>query len=176
MSEKPFEEMLGQDVQDRSGADIGQVEHVYADGDDPVWVATGDKLVPLADARSEGDAIRVAVDRSTVDSAPGVKDPSHLEQDEQEAVFQHYSGALGGAKEERGRTEPSEAGESNEAVETTEAGEGKPIDYWVDKGLLTMPEEELEASRERAREQSGEQSGGQSRDQQHDGERDQERS
>ena len=121
----PVSDLLGQPVHDRDGADLGQVEHVYVEDTRPVWVATGDKLVPLASAELEQDGVRVAVDRATVEAAPAVDDPEHLNEAEQQAVYQHYAAAPAFT------TDPSDA-DLSDAVPDGQAGEGRTMSLLED--------------------------------------------
>ena len=113
----------GRNVVDRSGEKIGKFEDIYLDTetDRPEWgaVATGlfgrrQSLVPLSEAQSAGDDVKVPFDKEQVESAPNVDPDGELSQDEEARLYAHYgvdyskreseTGLPGGGADQAGAT------------------------------------------------------------------------
>jgi hypothetical protein len=93
------QEWIGLDVVDPSGDKVGTAEDIYLDdvSGQPEWLAIktgmfGNRLsfAPLAGATAEGDALRLAYDKSLVKDAPQVESDGHLDPDEEAALYAHY--------------------------------------------------------------------------------------
>jgi sporulation protein YlmC with PRC-barrel domain len=90
----------GRTVVDRAGEKIGTLKDIYLDEHErPSWggVDTGlfamrETLVPLGEARLEGDAVRLPYDEDHVKDAPNVDPEVQLSDDEEEQLYRHYSG------------------------------------------------------------------------------------
>jgi uncharacterized protein (TIGR02271 family) len=89
----------GQDMVDADGDKIGKIEEIYLDAetDQPEWavVTTGlfgtkQTFVPLGDATTSGDGIRVPFEKATVKDAPKVDPDGRLSQSEERELYQHY--------------------------------------------------------------------------------------
>ena len=77
-----------------------------------------------------GDNLRLAVDKQLVKDAPHVEDDGHMEQDESDALYQHYQGRMGYDTTTQNNTEYA-SGRHNEtetgyAGDTREDLSGKP--------------------------------------------------
>jgi hypothetical protein len=146
----------GRDVIDRNGEKIGKFEELYLDEETsrPEWaaVATGlfgrkQTLIPLSEARLEGDALQVPFEQDQVKDAPALDPDESLSQDEERQLYSHYgmeystsgsetvlpeAGREGGGEAseagEAGRTEQADArsGRAEEAAGQPEAGTGQP--------------------------------------------------
>ena len=88
---------VGRVVLDRKGRKLGKLRRVYGDGDAPRWGAVKpgrfgrSHLVPLRDARSEDDEIRLAATKDQVDDAPRAQRGDALSADMQERLQRHYA-------------------------------------------------------------------------------------
>jgi hypothetical protein len=88
---------VGRVVLDREGRKIGKLRRVYGDGDQPRWGAVRprrfgrSRLVPLRDARSEDDEIRLAATKYQVEEAPRAKRGDTLSAGLQERLRRHYA-------------------------------------------------------------------------------------
>jgi hypothetical protein len=90
----------GRTVIDRAGEKIGTLKDIYLDDRErPSWggVDTGlfamrATLVPLGEARLEGDALRLPFDADHVKDAPNVDPDVQLSDDEEQQLYRHYSG------------------------------------------------------------------------------------
>ena len=94
----------GQDMVDSSGDKIGKIEEIYLDAetDAPEWavVTTGlfgskQSFVPIGDATSAGDGIRVPFEKATVKDAPKVDPDGRLSQEEERELYRHYGREYG---------------------------------------------------------------------------------
>ncbi|SCE94187.1 protein of unknown function (DUF2382) [Micromonospora viridifaciens] len=100
LTEQQIRSLYGQDVQDRSGATIGDVGQVWADAaGEPTWVSvrTGvpgrhESMAPLHTARLWEGRVQLPYDRATVRTAPAVESgtdqPLGVEQLAQ--LYRHY--------------------------------------------------------------------------------------
>jgi len=118
-------QLRGMQVVDRDGDKIGKIDEIYLDEQtgQPEWLAVNTGLfgsnvsfVPLAQASTEGDTVRVPYEKSQVKDAPNASADGQLSQDEEERLYAHYglgysesssdSGLpQGGRFEETGHTE-----------------------------------------------------------------------
>jgi stress response protein YsnF len=125
----------GRTVVDAAGEKIGTLKEIYLDQDErPSWgsVHTGlfglrETLVPLAEAREDGDTLRVPFDRDHVKAAPNVDPDVQLDADEEDRLHRHY-GIGDGDREvpaEAAAQEPSEAGSGTGAVAAGSGDEGE---------------------------------------------------
>jgi uncharacterized protein (TIGR02271 family) len=89
----------GRDLIDRDGDKIGSIGNVYLDEQtgQPEWltVKTGlfgmrESFVPTADARAEGDTVRVPYEKSQVKDAPNVDADGALSEEEESRLYRHY--------------------------------------------------------------------------------------
>jgi len=115
--------MRGMEVVDRDGDKIGKVDEIYLDQqtNKPEWLAVKTGLfgsnvsfIPLAEATTEGDVVRVPFEKSHVKDAPNADPDGELSQDEEARLYRHYgldysesrsdSGLPEGRFDETGRT------------------------------------------------------------------------
>jgi uncharacterized protein (TIGR02271 family) len=89
----------GQDMVDANGDKIGTIDEIYLDAEsnEPEWavVTTGlfgtkQSFVPIGDANSSGDGIRVPFEKATVKDAPKVDPDGRLSQNEERELYAHY--------------------------------------------------------------------------------------
>ena len=88
----------GRTVLARAGEKIGTLSDIYLDSDErPHWgaVRTGlfgarETLVPLEQARSEDDALRLPFDEQLIKNAPTVAPDVQLTEEEEQSLFRHY--------------------------------------------------------------------------------------
>jgi len=109
------ENLEGRTAHGSDGSKIGKLEEVYLDQqtDRPSWgvVKTGHvggrRFVPLSDARSDGDDVRLGVTKDQIKDAPSTKEDEHLSPEVESRLREHYGGGAGA----RGRSESREGGE-----------------------------------------------------------------
>jgi len=84
---------------DADGEKIGKIEEIYLDAetDEPEWavVTTGlfgtkQTFVPLGEASSTSDGVRVPFDKATVKDAPKIDPDGRLSQDGERELYRHY--------------------------------------------------------------------------------------
>jgi uncharacterized protein (TIGR02271 family) len=89
----------GRTLVDTEGDKIGEVEEIYLDTqtEQPEWalVHTGmlgkkSHFVPLRDAGSSGENVRVPFDKDTVKDAPSIEPEGELTQEEEARLYSHY--------------------------------------------------------------------------------------
>jgi uncharacterized protein (TIGR02271 family) len=89
----------GRTLMDRDGDKIGSIGDIYLDTDTgrPEWIAVttglfGSKVsfVPIAEARADGDDVRVPYEKSHVKDSPNVDADGALSQEEEERLYRHY--------------------------------------------------------------------------------------
>jgi uncharacterized protein (TIGR02271 family) len=98
---KNINDLAGADVYDDADAKIGTVGQVYVDADqNPVWVTvrtglfgSSESFAPLADARFDGGAVRVAHEKAFVKDAPRIAADGQLSAEEEEALYTYYGAA-----------------------------------------------------------------------------------
>jgi len=92
-------QLRGQDLVDRDGDKIGKIEEIYLDEQtgQPEWLAVKTGLfgsnvsfVPLTQAQTEGDVVRVPYEKSQVKDAPNAEADGQLSQDEEARLYRHY--------------------------------------------------------------------------------------
>ena len=104
----------GLNMVDRDGSKIGKVEDIFLDveTDQPEWalVHTGTfgsraTFVPIANARFDGDAVRVPFDKADVKGAPKAEPGTELSQDDEADLYRHYGMDYSEARSDTGLPE-----------------------------------------------------------------------
>jgi len=140
--------MRGLQVVDRDGDKIGKVDEIYLDQqtNKPEWLAVKTGLfgsnvsfIPLAEATTEGDVVRVPFEKSHVKDAPNADPDGELTQEEEARLYRHYgldygesrsdSGLPEGRFDETGRTGTGTAGTTGMA----DAGFDRDRDRYFDR-------------------------------------------
>src|SRR4051794_10384978 len=94
-----IETWRGRTLVDRDGDKIGKIEDVYLDrsSGEPEWVAvktgmfgSNRSFVPIHDADTAGDDLRVSFDKDLVKDAPSVDADGELSPEEERRLYQHY--------------------------------------------------------------------------------------
>jgi hypothetical protein len=89
----------GHELVDRDGDKIGPIAEIYLDADTnaPEWatVKTGlfgtrQSFVPIRDATSEGELVRVPFEKSQVKDAPNIDPQQQLSRAEERELYEHY--------------------------------------------------------------------------------------
>jgi stress response protein YsnF len=88
----------GRTVVDRDGDKIGTFDELYLDESDrPAWAAVTTGLfgmrqtfVPLSEAQSDGDVLRVPFGKDMVKDAPRIDPDSQLDAEEEAVLYRHY--------------------------------------------------------------------------------------
>jgi len=100
------ESFMGRTAVDPQGDKIGKIGQVYVDDvtGQPDWVTvntglfgTKEHFAPLQGASVSGDDVVLPFDKDVVKDAPDVADASHLDPDEQDALYTYYAQYLGGS-------------------------------------------------------------------------------
>ena len=100
------ESFMGRTAVDPQGDKIGKIGQVYVDDvtGQPDWVTvntglfgTKEHFAPLQGASVTGDDVVLPFDKNVVKDAPDVADASHLDPDEQDALYTYYAQYLGGS-------------------------------------------------------------------------------
>jgi hypothetical protein len=135
----------GRTVVDRAGEKIGTLRDIYLDEDQrPHWgsVHTGllglrETLVPLGEAREQGDVLQLPFEQQHVKNAPDLDPDAQLSAEEEDALYRHYA---------QPASSPADAETGAVAAPADTAGPEAPA--------MTRSEEELEITkrpRERGR-------------------------
>lgn len=104
----------GHELIDRDGERIGKIEEVFRDrhSEEPEWVTVKSGLlgkthfiVPIREATSQGDIVRVPYDKEQVEGSPEVDPDSELSDSEERELYAHYGiehsgGGEGGGEQE----------------------------------------------------------------------------
>ncbi len=159
------QEWIGLDVVDPTGDKVGKVEDIYLDdvSGQPEWLAIktgmfGSRLsfAPLAGADVQGDALRLAHEKSRVKDAPQVEADGHLEPDEEAALYAHYGREYADTGSDAGGRQTDDAmTRSEEEVrvgkQSREAGRARLRKYIVTENVQTtvpVQREEVRVERE----------------------------
>jgi uncharacterized protein (TIGR02271 family) len=135
------ESFMGRTAVDPQGDKIGKIGQVYVDDvtGQPDWVTvntglfgTKEHFAPLQGASVTGDDVVLPFDKNVVKDAPDVADASHLDPDEQDALYTYYAQYLTGSgtsgyTETTGTADYSET--SGTAGYTESAGTTGTADY-----------------------------------------------
>jgi len=105
--------MRGMTVVDRDGDKIGKFDELYLDdSDNPAWAAVTTGLfgmrqtfVPLAQATTEGDDVRVPFEKDHVKDAPRAEADGALSQQEEARLYKHYGMEYGETRSDSGLPE-----------------------------------------------------------------------
>jgi uncharacterized protein (TIGR02271 family) len=118
------------------GSKIGKVSQVFLDDDTsrPEWVTvatglfgSGESFVPLRDATSSGDELRVPYTKDKVKDAPRISDADgHLDHGEEDELYRYYglAGAVGSADSDGGLTTDLDGGRTAGTTGTAGDAEG----------------------------------------------------
>ena len=98
----------GQTLYDNSEDKVGKIDEIYVDEEtgEPEWavVTTGlfgtkQTFVPIGDAATTGDGVRVPYEKAQIKDAPGIDPDGALSHDEEGELYRHYgrdyAGTLG---------------------------------------------------------------------------------
>jgi uncharacterized protein (TIGR02271 family) len=152
-------QLRGQQVIDRDGDKVGKVDEIYLDEQTgrPEWLAvntglfgTNVSFVPLAQATTEGDTVRVPYEKSQIKDAPNASADGQLSQEEESRLYSHYgmeygedrsdSGLPEGRFDESSRTSDSTTGTT---ADTTTGTVGHDTSGPTTDQAMTRSEEEL---------------------------------
>jgi len=131
----------GRTAVDEAGEKVGTIEEIYLDRQtgEPEWVTVSTGLfgtrttfVPIADAESTGEGVRLAYAKDHIKGAPNIDADGQLSTEEEQALYQHYG--RGDYDEWDGETDRS-VGEDTSGPTTDDA--------------MTRSEEELHVGTER---------------------------
>jgi len=121
----------GQDMVDNDGDKIGKIDEIYLDQEtnEPEWavVTTGlfgtkQTFVPIADATSTGDGVRLPYEKAQVKDAPKIDPDGKLSQDEERQLYQHYGRDWGNSWDTRGTDTDTMTTGTTTTGETREGG------------------------------------------------------
>jgi hypothetical protein len=117
----------GRAVHDAAGDQLGEIREIYLDRESgrPEWVLVDvdddePRFVPLADAVVEPDFIRIAHLVNVVRSAPSIGPDTHIDTEEERALYDHYGLAYSDGESASGLPEEDEPEASNLAPPAAE--------------------------------------------------------
>jgi uncharacterized protein (TIGR02271 family) len=153
-------QLIGCAAVDYEGNKLGKVGQVYVDDrtGQPVWVtvATGmfgtrQSFAPIYGARNDGEQVVLAVSKDMIQDAPNIEDDQHIDPSEQEALYRHYAGHLGGETAQDGGDDqrtgrPEVSAQEPYAQETRAQGRGTAGSSGDD--AMTRSEERLRVGTE----------------------------
>jgi uncharacterized protein (TIGR02271 family) len=99
MSTNDLQNMIGRNAVDSNGDKIGKIAQVYLDDqtDEPRWVTvntglfgTKESFAPLSGSRWDGDDLMLAVTKDQVKGAPNLEADGHLQDSENEELYDYY--------------------------------------------------------------------------------------
>ena len=108
-----LQNMEGRTAVDSEGSKVGKIGQVYLDDQtgQPLWVTVttgmfGARQVSRRSTApgSNGDQVMLAVSKDLIKDAPSIDDDGQIDASEQDALYQHYSGYLGGSTRARPRS------------------------------------------------------------------------
>jgi uncharacterized protein (TIGR02271 family) len=144
------QQFIGRVAVDSEGGKVGKIGQVGLDDQtgQPVWVtvATGmfggrQSFAPVYGSRFDGDQVMLAVSKDLIKDAPSIDDDGQIDASEQDALYQHYSGYLGGGQ--AGNAGSGQAGE-------TAGGRGRDTSGPGADDAMTRSEERLRVGTEQA--------------------------
>jgi len=152
---KNINDLAGADVYDEADAKIGTVGQVYVDADqNPVWVTvrtglfgSSESFAPLADARFDGGAVRVAHEKAFVKDAPRIDADGQLSVEEEEALYTYYGDTSDAATSTT--TEPPLFDQDADRSDGAVATEGHDTSGPTTDDAMTRSEERLHVGTER---------------------------
>jgi uncharacterized protein (TIGR02271 family) len=151
---------------DPAGGKIGTIVDIYLDDDtgQPEWatVKTGllagrQNFVPLAQAESVGDSVRVPYDKDRVKNAPAIPSEGQLSQDEEATLYRYYGLEYTEARSDSGLpagTAGQDVAPRDRYDQAPEGAVGRDLSGPTTDDAMTRSEEELRvgtAQRERGR-------------------------
>src|SRR3954451_22830949 len=107
-------QLRGQQLIDRDGDKVGKIDEIYLDEQTgrPEWLAVNTGLfgsnvsfVPLAQATTEGDSVRVPYEKSQIKDAPNAQADGQLSQEEEARLYRHYGMGYGENRSDSGLPE-----------------------------------------------------------------------
>ena len=151
-----LQNMEGRTAVDVNGAKLGKIGQIYVDDQtgQPLWVTittgmfgTKQHFAPLYGSRSDGGNLQLAVTKDMVTDAPGVEADGHIEDSENEALYSHYSGYLGGTGQNQGQVY---AGDTREDLAGRDGIQGLDTSGPTTDDAMTRSEERLHVGTEQA--------------------------
>jgi uncharacterized protein (TIGR02271 family) len=151
-----IETWRGRTLVDRDGDKIGKIEDIYLDrsSGEPEWVAvktgmfgSNVSFVPIHDADTAGDDLRIAYEKDQVKNAPNIDPDGELSPEEERRLYQHY-----------GRGDYDEwTGDSEDRTEATYGRDDRDDDGTVGRDTsgpttddaMTRSEEQLDVGTQR---------------------------
>jgi uncharacterized protein (TIGR02271 family) len=139
----------GQNLVDNDGDKIGKIDDIYLDQDtnDPEWaiVTTGlfgtkQTFVPISEATSTGDGVRVPYEKAQVKDAPRIDPDGRLSEDEERQLYQHYGREWGSSWDTR---ETGTATDDRSGPEGERGGPGRDTSGPNTDDAMTLSEEQL---------------------------------
>ena len=146
----------GRNLIDRDGDKIGSIGDVYLDDETgrPEWLTvrtglfgTRESFVPTAEARAEGDTVRVPYEKSQVKDAPNVDADGALSKEEEARLYRHYGLSYTERTSDSGLAEQGTAdlqGATGAGAEIRDRGTvGRDVSGPETDDAMTRSEEEL---------------------------------
>ena len=148
------DQYIGRRAVDPQGSKIGSVGQVYLDDEtgQPDWVTvntglfgTRENFVPLRGSRIDGDDLVLPFEKDVVKDSPEIPDVSHLDPDEEQALYAYYERYLGVDRAEYEQTTTS----ANDRRRRTGRGESYDSSGPNTDDAMTRSEEKLRVGTEK---------------------------
>ncbi len=140
-------ELIGRDLYDGGGEKVGRIGQVFLDDESgrPEWVtvhtglfSTRESFVPIADAETTAEGLRVSYTKGQVKDAPNVDvEGGHLSQQEEENLYRHYGlnyTRLSGDRDQAGEEDFAAATPATVGTGTTTGRAGEDRERDRDRG------------------------------------------
>jgi uncharacterized protein (TIGR02271 family) len=145
-------QLRGLQLIDRDGDKVGKIDEIYLDEQtgQPEWLAVNTGMfgsnvsfVPLAQATTEGDSVRVPYEKSQIKDAPNASADGQLSQEEEANLYRHYGMEYGEHQSDSGLPE-GRFDETSRATGTETTGTvGHDTSGPTTDQAMTRSEEEL---------------------------------
>jgi len=148
----------GRTLVDRDGDKIGRIGDIYLDAETgrPEWIAVNTGLfgsnvsfVPTAEARVDGDDVRVPYEKSQVKDSPNAEADGALSQDEEARLYRHYGLDYSESRSDTGLPEQGTTGVTGAGAELRDRDRdrgtvGRDVSGPETDEAMTRSEEEID--------------------------------
>lgn len=148
-----LQNLIGTTAVDSSGDKIGKVGQIYLDDStgQPQWVtvSTGlfgnhESFAPLAGSSHDGGNLKLSVTKEQIKGAPQVDDDGHLDDAENDRLYEYYSGQYSGTNQYAGDYRTDNVGTDNV---NTHGTQGHDTSGPTTDDAMTLSEERLKVGK-----------------------------
>ena len=142
----------GQTLYDNREEKVGKIDEIYLDQqtDEPEWavVTTGllgttQTFVPITDATTTGDGVRVPYEKSQIKDAPGIDPDGALSHEDEGELYRHYGRDYAGTSGSGLSSDTTTTGRTDRDLAGEEGGPGQDTSGPNTDDAMTRSEEEL---------------------------------